>query len=163
ASTADFPPTTQMPRRTPRSLILCLVRSMRTLAALGTCVLLSGCSPLVDSEVHNAPGRLIVVTNLGQPAFHASIPPGGSAAVDIFVMRAGYPAGFSVASGSGVWIYRTHTRFLASVSRQYWQHGPFESQRLQIRVDSRGRIYLLSPSGAALSQPAGFPIHPDEQ
>ena len=133
------------------------------LAALTVCVLLSGCSPLVDAEVHNATGRQIVVTNLGQPAFHASIPPGGSAAVDIFVTRAGYPVGFSVASSSRVWIYRTHSRFLASVSRDYWQHGPLESQRLHVSVDSRGRIYLLSPSGAALSQPVGFPIHPDEQ
>ncbi len=135
----------------------------RPLAALAACVLLSGCSPLVDAEVHNATDRAIVVTNLAQPAFTASIPPAGSAPVDIFVMRAGYPAGFSVASGSRVWIYRTHSRFLASVSRQYWKHGPLESQRLHVSVDSRGRIYLLSPSGAALSQPAGFPIHPDEQ
>ena len=127
------------------------------------CVLLSGCSPLVDAEVHNATRRPIVVTNLGQPAFHASIPPGSSAPVDIFVMRAGHPPGFSVASGSRVWFYRTHSRFLASVSREYWQHGPLESQRLHVSVDSRGRIYLLSPSGAPLSQPVGFPIHPDEQ
>ena len=133
------------------------------LAALAACVLLSGCSPLVDAEVHNATGRPIIVTNLGQPAFHASILPGGSAPVDIFVMRAGYPAGFSVASGSRVWIYRTHSTFLASVSRQYWKHGPLESQRLHVSVDSRGRIYLLSSSGAPVSQPAGFPVHPDEQ
>ena len=118
------------------------------LAALAACVLLSGCSPLVDAEVHNATGRPIIATNLGQSAFHASIPPGGSAPVDIFVMRAGYPAGFSVASGSRVWIYRTHSTFLASVSRQYWKHGPLESQRLHVSVDSRGRIYLLSSSGA---------------
>ena len=83
--------------------------------------------------------------------------------MDIFVMRAGHPPGFSVASGSRVWIYRTHSRFLASVSREYWQHGPLESQRLHVSVDSGGRIYLLSPSGAPLSQPVGFPIHPDEQ
>ena len=137
--------------------------SMRVLFALGACVLLSGCSPLVDAQIHNATGRSIVVTNLGQPGFHASIPPGGSAAVDIFVMRAGYPADFSVTSGSRVWIYRTHSRFLASVSRQYWEHGPLESQRLHVSVDSRGRIYLLSPSSAPLNQPVGFPIHPDEQ
>ncbi len=136
---------------------------MRVLAALGACLLLSGCSPLVDAEIHNATGRSIVVTNLGQPAFHASILPGGSAAVDIFIMRAGYPAGFSVASSGRVWIYRAHSRFLASVSRQYWEHGPFESQRLHLSVDSRGRIYLLSPSGAPLIQPVGFPIHPNEQ
>ena len=132
-------------------------------AALTACLLLSSCSPLVDAEVHNATGRPIIVTNLGQPAFHASIPPGGSAPVDIFVMCAGYPAGFSVASGRHVWIYRTHSTFLASVSRQYWKHGPLESQRLHVSVDSRGRIYLLSSSGAPVSQPAGFPVHPDEQ
>src|SRR5437870_12780623 len=93
------------------------------LAALAACVLLSSCSPLVDAEVHNATGQPIIVTNLGQPAFHASIAPGGSASVDIFVMRAGYPAGFSVASGSHVWIYRTLSTFLARVFRHYWQPG----------------------------------------
>ena len=83
--------------------------------------------------------------------------------MDIFVMHAGYPVGFSVASGNRVWIYRTHSRSLASVSRHYWEHGPLESQRLHVSVDSRGRIYLLSSSGTPISQPAGFPIHPDEQ
>jgi len=146
---------------------LILVRSMRVpflpLAALAACALLSGCSPLVDAEVRNATGKPMVVTNLAQPAFHASIAPGGSASVDIFVMRAGYPAGLSVASGSRVWTCRTHSTILASVRRQYWEHGPLESRRLHVSVDSHGRIYLLSPSGASLSQPVGFPIHPDEQ
>jgi hypothetical protein len=140
---------------------------MRTLfpvlATLVVCVLLSGCSPLIDAETHNATGRPIIVRNLEQPAFHASIAPGGSAPVDIFVMRSGYPAGFSVASGDRVWIYRTHSKFLASVSRQYWERGPLEAQRLHVSVDSRGSIYLLSRSGAPLGQPVGFPIHPDEQ
>jgi hypothetical protein len=75
---------------------------MRVLGALGACVVLSGCSPLVDAEVHNATGGPIVVTNLAQREFHASIPPGGSAPVDIFVMRGNYPVGFSIASGSRV-------------------------------------------------------------
>jgi hypothetical protein len=133
------------------------------LGASAGCALLSGCSPVVDAEFHNAIGRPIIVTNVAQPAFHASIPAGGSAPVNVFVLRAGYPQEFSIASGSRVWIYRRHSRFLAGARPEYWQRGPFESKRLHVSVDSRGRIYLRSSSGAPISQPAGFPLYPDGQ
>jgi hypothetical protein len=131
--------------------------------AAASCALLSGCSPVVDAEFHNVTGQPIVVTNLAQPAFHASIPAAGSAPVDIFVLRSGSPVGFTIATAGHVWIYRHHTRFLGSVSPHYWERGPFESKRLHVSVDSRGRIYLLSSSGGPVGQPAGFPVHPDEQ
>jgi hypothetical protein len=132
------------------------------LAAVG-CWLLSGCSPVVDVEFHNGTGQPIVVTNVAQPTFHASIPAGGSAPVDVLVLRSGYPEEFTIAAGGRVWIYRHHTIFLGSVGPEYWQHGPLESKRLHVSVDSHGRIYLLSSSGAPVVQPSGFPIHPDEQ
>jgi len=81
----------------------------------------------------------------------------------VLVLRPGYPNQFSISTRSHVWIYRHRLRLLGSVSRDYWEHGPFESQRLHVRVDSRGRIYLVSPSGAPVRQPAGFPVQPDEQ
>ena len=139
------------------------MRELVPILAIFACMLLSGCSPVVDAEFHNATGQPIVVTNLAQPEFHASIPPGGSAPVNVFVLRSGHPVGFSIASGGRIWIYRHHTRFLASVSLKNWQRGSLESKRLHVSVDSRGQVYLLSPTGAPAGQPSGFPIHPDEQ
>jgi len=139
------------------------MRELLPILAVFACVLLSACSPVVDAEFHNATGQPIVVTNLAQPEFQASIPAGGSAAVNVFVLRSGHAVGFSIANGGRVWVYRHHTRFLASVSPENWQRGPFESKRLHVSVDSRGRVYLLSPSGSLAGQPSGFPIHPDEQ
>ncbi len=139
------------------------MRELLPILAVFACMLLSGCSPVVDAEFHNATGQPIVVTNLAQAEFHASIPPGGSAPVNVFVLRSGHPVGFSIASDGQVWIYRHHKRFLASVSPQNWQSGPFDSKRLHVSVDSRGRVYLLSPSSAPVVQPSGFPIYPDEQ
>ncbi|HEX4713803.1 MAG TPA: hypothetical protein VH164_02635, partial [Ktedonobacteraceae bacterium] len=118
--------------------------------ALFASLLLSGCSPVVDAEFHNATGQSIIVTNLAQSEFQAFIPAGGSAPVNVLLSRSGHPVGFSVASGALVWIYRHHTRCLGSVSPEYWQHGPLESKRLHVSVDSRGRIYLLSPSGSSV-------------
>jgi hypothetical protein len=99
---------------------LIVVRSMRKLLpilAVFASMLLSGCSPVVDAEFHNATGQPIVVTNLAQPEFHASIAAGGSAAVDVFVLRSGHAVGFSISSRGRAWVYRHHTRFLASVQR----------------------------------------------
>jgi hypothetical protein len=118
-----------------------------------SCLLLSGCTPVVDAEFHSASGEPIVVTNIAQPLFQASIPPGRSAPVDIFMSRSGHPVGFSIATGRRVWLYRHHIRFLASVSPEYWERGPFESKRLHVSVDSHGSIYLLSSSGTPTSQP----------
>jgi hypothetical protein len=53
------------------------MRELHPIIAVFACLLLSGCSPVVDVEFHNATGQLIVVTNLAQPEFHASIPPSG--------------------------------------------------------------------------------------
>jgi hypothetical protein len=139
------------------------MRKLLPILAVFASMLLSGCSPVVDAEFHNATGQPIVVTNLAQPEFHASIAAGGSAAVDVFVLRSGHAVGFSISSRGRAWVYRHHTRFLASVSPENRQRGPFESKRIHLSVDSRGRIYLLSQSGAPAVQPSGFPIHPDEQ
>jgi hypothetical protein len=134
-----------------------------SLVALAACVVLCGCSPVVDAEFHNATGLPIIVTNVAQPTFHASIPPGGSAPVDVFVLRAGSPQEFTISAGRRLWVYRHRSIFLSSVGPGYWQLGPMDSRRVHVRVDSHGRIYLLSPPGGAVNQPSGFPIHPDEQ
>jgi hypothetical protein len=139
------------------------MRVSLVLAVSACCLLLNGCSPLVDAEFHNATGQPIIVTNVAQPEFHASIPSGASAPVDVLVLRSGHPEEFTIAVGGRIWIYRHHTIFLGSVGPEYGQHGPLESRRLHVRVDSGGKIYLLSPSGGPVNQPAGFPIHPDEQ
>jgi hypothetical protein len=125
--------------------------------------ILGGCSPLVDVAFHNRTGQRIVVRNDASPGFEASIPPGASTPVDVLVLRPAYPNQFTITTPSHAWVYQHHLRLLGSLSREYWEHGPFESKRLHVSVDSRGRIYLLSSSGTPISQPAGFPIHPDEQ
>jgi hypothetical protein len=126
-----------------------------------SCVVLSGCSPKVDAEFQNATGQPIVVTNRGEPAFHVAIPAGASAALDIFVSRSPHRPDFSVSSAGRVWVY--HSETLTRLGWDYWERRPLEAKRLHVSVDSRGRIYLLSTSGAFIAQPSGFPIHPDEQ
>ena len=108
------------------------------LAAVG-CLLLSGCSPVVDVEFHNGTGEPIVVTNVAQPTFHASIPAGGSAPVEVLVLRSGYPEEFTIAAGGRVWIYRHHTIFLGSVGREYLAAWPF-----RVQATSRERRFAWS-------------------
>ena len=119
-----------------------------------------GCSPLVDAEFQNATGEPIVVINRGEPAFHVAIPAGGSAALDIFVSRSPHRPDFSISSAGRVWLY--HSRPLTGFGWDYWERRPFEAKRLQVSVDSGGKIYLLSPSGASISQPRGFPVVPEK-
>jgi hypothetical protein len=124
---------------------------------------LGGCTPVVDVAFYNATGQPIVVRNDASPGFEASIPAGASAPVDVLVLRPGYPNEFTITTPNHAWVYQHRLRLLSSVSREHWENGPFDSKRLHVRVDSRGNIYLLSSSGSPISQPAGFPIHPDGQ
>ena len=130
------------------------------IAMAASCLVLSGCSPVVDAEFQNATDQPIVVTNRGDPAFHVAIPAGGSAALDIFVSRSPHRPDFSISSAGRVWLY--HSGSLTGLGWDYWQRRPFDAKRLHVSIDTRGRIYLLSPSGASISQPHGFPIMPEK-
>jgi hypothetical protein len=132
------------------------MRARLVLIAASSCFLLSCCSPLVDAEFQNATGQPIVITNRGEPAFHVGIPAGGAAALDIFVSRSPHRPEFSVSTAGHVWVYQS--QFLTSLRWDYWERRPFEAKRLHVSIDSRGKIYLLSPSGAPVNQPRGFPV-----
>ena len=124
--------------------------------AASSCLMLTGCSPIVDAEFQNATGQPIIVTNLGEPAFQVTIPAGGSAALDIFVSCSPHWSDFFIKSAGRVWLY--HSGSLIGLGWDYWERRPFEAKRLHVSVDGRGKIYLLSPSGASMSQPSGFPV-----
>jgi hypothetical protein len=125
-----------------------------------SCVLLSGCSPVVDAEFQNATSQPIVVTNRGELAFQVTIPAGGSATLNIFVSRSPQRPDFSISSSGRVWLY--HSSSFSELGWVYWERRPVEGKRLHVSVDARGRIYLRSPSGASVSQPRGFPILPEK-
>jgi hypothetical protein len=125
-----------------------------------SCFVLGGCSPVVDAEFQNATGEPIVISNLGEPAFHVAIPASGSAALDIFVSRSPHRPEFSISSAGRVWVY--HSTSLTGLGWDYWERRPFEAKRLNISIESGGKIYLLSPSGASITQPRGFPVVPEK-
>ena len=129
---------------------------------LGTLALTS-CTPVVDVAFYNATGQPIVIRNDASPRPGVSIPPGAAVPADILVLRSGYPNQFTITTPSHAWVYQHHLRLLGSVRRDYWEHGPSDSRRLHVSIDSRGRIHLLSSSGTPVPQPAGFPISPDVQ
>src|SRR5437867_843855 len=116
-------------------------------------VLLQSCTPASDIDVYNDTDDTIVLTALGQSA---SVPPRSTTQFH-FVLATGQHWETVIITRRGrTWRYPQ--KLFTRIPWESWQRGPLQSRTAFVRVDSRGRIYLRFASGAAVSQPSGFPL-----
>jgi hypothetical protein len=153
---------------------LFLVRFMRACVAfllLTTCSFLSGCMPIWDIELYNDTGHDIVVNGASRLEKAIIIPQGTSKPLDINAIESRQPEKVSIGSSTTSWSYPHLHQLFSSLVRTpsgLWRERgfPFGAFRSFARIDSRGRIYMLSPpqnnGGPQLlaRQPAGFPLKP---
>ena len=149
-----------------------LVRFMRVrlaLLSMAACGVLTGCMPLWQIELRNDTGEDIAVIGSAGPKDSIVVPRGSSKALDLAMGQDDYSERFSVKTSSTSWSYPRFHKLLHSLVRaSLWQEQsfPFGVFRAFARIDTQGRIYLLSPpkggSGPQLltPQPAGFPLKP---
>jgi hypothetical protein len=128
------------------------------LALAAVCaLLLESCSPASIVNLYNDTGRTIVVTALDRSV---SLSPQASTEFAVVLARGQHWESVTVNAGTRTWRYPQ--KLFVSIPWQSWQRGPFESRHAFVRIDSRGRIYLRSSSGASVPQPTGFPLEPKQ-
>ncbi len=140
-------------------MLACAVRLVGSVAAL---MALTSCVPLYDVSLLNDTGSDITVIMLGGIPEQVHIPRGSAAPVDILVARAGQPEQFVVVSGSHRWPYSRYMDTFGVPGYSLREHRSFGAVRIHARIDSRGRVYLLSPTDLPVAQPTGFPITPND-
>jgi hypothetical protein len=133
------------------------MRTLRAALLAPAALLLSSCSPASLIDLYNDSGDTIVVTALDHSI---SVPPHSSTQFDFVLARGQHWESVTVTKRGKTWRYPQ--RLFSRIPWESWQRGPFESRRAFVSVDSHGRIYLRSPSGALISQPAGFPLSPEK-
>jgi hypothetical protein len=67
---------------------------------------------------------------------------------------------FSVMTPNDSWTYFDYLRAFVAVPSSLREQHDFDRTRIHTRIDSRGRIYLLSKSNQPVAQTLGFPIIP---
>jgi hypothetical protein len=123
-------------------------------------MVLSSCVPLYDVSVLNDTGSdITVIMPVGRPE-QIHIPRGAAVPVDLLVARAGQPEQFVVVCGSHRWRYSRYMDTFGVPGYPLREHRSLGAVRIHARIDSRGRVYLLSPTDSPVPQPAGFPLHP---
>ena len=131
------------------------MRALRAALLAPGVLLLSSCSPASLIDLYNDSGDTIVITALDHSV---SVPPHSSTQFDFVLARDQHWESVTVSRRGKTWRYPQ--KLFGRIPWESWQRGPFESRRAFVSVDSHGRIYLRSPSGAPISQPAGFPLSP---
>ena len=137
-----------------------LARVIRFLGSMAVVILLGSCTPIYDVSVLNDTGTDITVIMPGGRPEQVHIPRGTAAPVDILIAHAGQPEQFVVISGSRRWHYSRYMDTFGVPGYALREHRSFGAVRIHARIDSRGRVYLLSPTDSPVPQPAGFPIQP---
>ncbi len=137
-----------------------LTRAVRLVGSVAAVLALGSCVPLYDVSLLNDTGRAITVIIPGARPEQIQIPRGAAAPIDILVARAGLPEQFVVVSGSHRWHYSRYMDTFGVPDYSLREHRSFGAVRIHARIDSRGRVYLLSPTDSRVAQPAGFPLDP---
>ncbi|SRR6266513_1822574 len=129
------------------------MRASRLAVVAGSILLLQSCSPASLIHLYNDTGATIVVaTRSGS----VSVPPHSSTQFGLILATDQHWESLTVTARDRTWRYLQ--RLFTRIPWESWQRGPFESRNVFVRLDSRGRIYLTAPDGAAVSQPSGFPL-----
>jgi hypothetical protein len=122
--------------------------------------MLGSCTPIYDVSLLNDTGTDITVIMPGGRAEQVRIARGTAAPIDILIAHAGQPEQFVVVSGPRRWHYSRYMDTFGIPGYSLREHRSFGAVRIHARIDSGGRVYLLSPTDSPVAQPAGFPIHP---
>jgi hypothetical protein len=135
------------------------------LISAATCLMLSDCTPLQDIELYNDSGEDIVVRGVAGAEHTVSIARGTSKSLDLLVIRIGQPKTLSINTPTGSWSYSHHQQAFGRIPPPLWHGRAFGARCAYARIDSHGRIYLLSPQAhgrapESIEQPPGFPIKP---
>jgi hypothetical protein len=138
-----------------------LARVVRFVGSVAAILVLGSCIPQYDVSLFNDTGSDIIAIMPGGRPEQFRIPLGASAPVGILFAHAGQPEQFIVVGGSHRWHYSRYMDTFGIPRYALREHRSFGAVRIHARVDSRGRVYLLSPTDSPVAQPTGFPIHPD--
>ncbi len=138
-----------------------LTRPLRFVSSVVATVILTSCVPLYDVSLLNDSGSDITVVMPGGRPEEIRIPRGATAAADILIARDGHPEQFSVVSGSHRWHYSRYMHIFGMPGFDLREHRHFGAVRIHTRIDSRGRVWLLSPTDSPVPQPTGFPLRPE--
>jgi hypothetical protein len=137
-----------------------LARVIRLLGSLAAVIMLGSCTPIYDVSLLNDTGTDITIVMPGGRPEPVHIARGTAAPVDILIAHAGQPEEFIVVSGSHRWRYSRYMDSFGAPGYSVREHRSFGAVRIHARIDSRGRVYLLSPADSPVAQPKGFPLHP---
>jgi len=134
-----------------------LMRALWPILVATSALALQSCSVASLVELYNDTSSSVVVTALDHPV---SVPPQSSTEFAVVLARGQHWESVTISARGKTWRYSQ--KLFARIPWGSWRRGPFESRRAFVRLDSRGQIYLTSPSGVAVSQPSGFPLRPEK-
>src|SRR5216110_574756 len=130
---------------------------LRVVLLVTSVLLLQSCTPASLIDLYNDTGETITVMALGKSA---AVLPHSSTQVDFVLATGQHWESVTVTVRGKTWHYPQ--KLFTRIPWRSWQRGPFESRRAFVHLDSRGRISLRSPTGAAVPQPPGFPLQPEK-